>query len=64
MFRKIIKELINSYASGIDSITTNIVKLSVDHYNSQLVDLINWIFEDAIFPEALKITKIIPILQK
>lgn len=60
----IIKELKNSYSAGIDGITTNILKLSIEHNISPLVCLINRMFEEAVFPDVLKIAKIIPVFKK
>ena len=51
-------------ACGIDDISPNIVKISAEIICKPLCFLINLSFKSGVFPNKLKIAKIIPIHQK
>ena len=59
---EIIKSLKNSSA-GYDNIPASIAKQCIQHYNKPLTYLINSSFECGIFPNELKLAKVIPIFK-
>lgn len=60
----IISSLKNSNSSGIDDISTNIIKSCKNYILEPLVYLINLSFVNGVFPEILKVAKVIPIYKK
>lgn len=60
---KIISNLNSSAASGYDSVSVNIIKNSKAEITSIVTSLINKSFETGIFPDELKIAKVIPIFK-
>ena len=60
----IIVDIKKSHSSGMDNISSNILK-SVAHYVIQpLTFLINWSISEGVFPDVLKTAKIIPLFKK
>ena len=59
---EIIKSLKNSSA-GYDNIPASIAKQCIQHYIKPLTYLINSSFECGIFPNELKLAKVIPIFK-
>lgn len=60
----IIMELKNSNASGVDNISTNLIKKSVKFLVGPLTYLINLSLSEGIFPSILKIAKVFPLHKK
>lgn len=60
----ITNKLKNKNSSGIDQIPTSIVKYCIFYIAHPLTNIINACIEEGIFPETLKIAKIIPIYKK
>lgn len=57
-------QLKSSNASGIDLITNNILKQNIQFLVQPLTALINRSFTDGIFPNCLKIAKVLPLYKK
>ena len=61
---KVIKSLKNSKSSGPNSIPIKLMKILDPHISIDLSSLINESFETGIFPNKLKIAKVIPVFKK
>jgi len=59
----IIKRLKNSPSLGLDNIPTNVIKFASKIISSPLADILNCTLRTSIFPNFLKITKVIPIFK-
>ena len=59
---EVAKSLKNS-SPGWDSIPANIAKPSIEYYIKPLTRLVNSSFQNGIFPDELKIAKVIPIFK-
>lgn len=60
----VIMSLRNSNSSGIDNISSNMLKSVVNFITGPLTYLINWSLNTGIFPEVLKTAKVVPIFKK
>lgn len=58
-----ISNLRNTTSFGIDGVNTKIIKLCSKHISGQIADIINQSFAEGIFPDCLKISKVIPIFK-
>ena len=58
---KILKNMKNSSSPGWDAITSKIVKVSYNYFLSPLVHICNLSFMFGVFPNELKIAKVIPL---
>ena len=58
---KIISKFSISLSTGVNSILTHILKDNADIFSQVLSNLINHSFNEGVFPELLKVAKIIPI---
>ena len=61
---KVPKDLKNKLASGFDDIPDLVVKQCIDHLKKPLTNIFNSSLESGIFPELLKIAKVIPAHKK
>lgn len=59
-----IKKLKNSHSSGYDCISNSLLKAMSQYVSTPLSHIINISFSEGIFPEALKLAKIIPVFKK
>lgn len=59
-----LKNLKNSGSIGVDEINTKVLKECSDSIAAPLVHLINLMMVQGVYPEVLKLTKIVPILKK
>lgn len=57
----IIMSLKNSWSSGIDNISSNLLKHSCEYIIPPLTSLVNSSIRNGIFPSALKLAKVIPL---
>lgn len=60
----VIKQLKNSKAYDVDEISTHIVKSIAEYIAEPIAHIYNKAVEEGIFPEQLKVAKVIPILKK
>lgn len=60
----IIVDLRRSHSSGMDNISSNIIKSVIHFIVKPITFLINWSISEGIFPEVLKTAKIIPLHKK
>lgn len=60
----IVKTLKKSNSSGMDGISTNIIKASIDYILSPLTYVVNLSLSHGIFPEILKVAKVVPLHKK
>lgn len=58
-----ISNLRDTTSFGIDGISTKIIKLCSKHISGHIADIINQSFVDGIFPNCLKVSKVIPIFK-
>jgi len=61
---KVAKSLKNKFTSGNDDIPDYVVKQCIDYLKKPLTDIYNLSLESGIFPEQLKIAKVIPVHKK
>ena len=61
---KIVRNLTNSKATGLDYIDTNIIKLVRNKIVPALTHIINTSIQTAVFPSCYKTSKIIPLLHE
>lgn len=64
LHRLIKRKLKSKKSCGVDDVSSFLVLLSLDHICKPLVHIVNFSFEQAIFPNTLKINKIIPVYKK
>ena len=62
--RKIIKSLKNTNSTGFDHFSTKFIKLSISLLAPTLVKLFNHSIQSGLYPDLLKIVKVIPIFKK
>jgi len=60
---KVIKELKNNSSPGLDNVPTNIIKFASEFISEPLAELINCSMKSGIFPDKLKVAKVIPIFK-
>lgn len=61
---KIIHGMKNKYSSGFDEVSNNLIKYCAFELAVPLMHIINNSFECGVFPEKLKISKVIPLYKK
>ena len=61
---KIIKSLKNTNSTGFDHFSTKFIKLSISLLAPTLVKLFNHSIQSGLYPDLLKIVKVIPIFKK
>lgn len=61
---EIISNLKNSKSTGLDGLSTDLYKLCINPFDNILSYYINSIIDSGIFPNRLKIARIIPIYKK
>ena len=59
--KSIIISLKNSSACGVDQIPISVIKSVIEHISPILASLINFSLQEGIFPNALKVAKILPV---
>ena len=59
-----VNNLSSKNSSGIDGISTKLLKIIEPTINKSLTLLINQVLKTGIFPDQLKIAKVVPILKK
>lgn len=60
----IVMSLKNSNSSGVDNISSNILKCVAQFIKAPLTYLVNWSLNTGIFPDELKTAKIVPLYKK
>jgi hypothetical protein len=61
---KVARTLKNKFTSGSDEIPDYVIKHSIDYFKKPLTDIYNTSLEKGVFPDRLKIAKIIPVHKK